>query len=101
MSKPLFPLKPWLLGVLLVRLLAWVCLCVYRMCVCVSTSTVRNGYRLTAVPHQDSGNVQYYLAKELSQFPSVKTVALKRKPAQVGPVLFVCVAQYHCARWFL
>lgn len=74
--------------------IAWLCLCVYCMCVCVcvSTSTVCNGYRLKAAPHQDSVNVQYYIEKELSQIPSVKMVALKRKRAQIGPLSFVCVA---------
>lgn len=73
----------------------YVSVCTACVCVCVSTSTVRNGYRLKAAPHHDSVNVQYYIEKELSQFPSVKMVALKRKPAQIGPVSFVCVAQYH------
>lgn len=63
---------------------------------CVSTSTVRNGYRLKAAPQQDSANILYYIQKELSQFPSVKMAALKRKPAQFGPVPFVCVAVYYC-----
>lgn len=78
---------------ILMCVLAW-CLCVY--CMCVSTSTVCNGYRLKAAPHQDSVNLQYYIEKELSQFPSVKRVALKRKPAQIGPVSYVCVASCHC-----
>lgn len=65
------------------------CLCVLHDC--VSTSTVRNGYRLKAAPQRDSANIQYYIEKELSQFPSVKMASLKRKPAQIGLVPFVCI----------
>lgn len=67
-----------------------VSLCVLHVWVCVSTSTVRNGYRLRAVPHQDSVDVRYYLEKELSQLPSVRT--LKRKPAQIGLASFVRIS---------
>lgn len=69
--------------------------------VCVSTSTVSNGYRLNAAPQQDSVNIRYYIQKELSQFPSVKmAAALKRKPAQIRPVSFVGVAVNYCP-WFV
>lgn len=64
----------------------YVCLCVRTVHLCVSTSTVRSGYRLKASPDQDSMKVLYYLEKELTQFPSAKMAALKRKPAQIGPV---------------
>lgn len=69
------------------------CVCVLHDC--VSTSTVLNGYRLKAAPQQDSVNIRYYIEKELSQFPSVKMASLKRKPAQIGPAPFVCVAVYY------
>ena len=62
------------------------------VCVCVSTSTVRSGYRVKASPDQDSMKVLYYIEKELAQFPSAKMAALKRKPAQTGPVSVICVA---------
>lgn len=68
-----------------------VCVCVCAVRLCVSTSTVRSGYRLAASPTQDSMRVVYYLEKELGQFPSAKMAALKRKPAQIGPVSVVCV----------
>ncbi len=58
---------------------------------CVSTSTVRSGYRLKASPDQDSMKVLYYIEKELAQFPSAKMAALKRKPTQTGPVSVICV----------
>ncbi len=69
-------------------------LCVYMLylCVCVSTSTVRSGYRLKASPDQDSMKVMCYIEKELAQFPSAKMAALKRKPAQMRPVSVICVA---------
>ncbi len=67
-----------------------VCVCTVRSC--VSTSTVRSGYRLKSSPDQDSMKVLYYIEKELAQFPSAKMAALKRKPAQTGPVTVICVA---------
>lgn len=82
----------------LVRPCMVMCQCVLHDC--VSTSTVHNGYRLKAAPQQDSLNIRYYIEKELSKFPSVKMAALKRKPAQIGPVPFVCVAVYYCP-WFV
>ncbi|XP_019111277.2 immunoglobulin-like domain-containing receptor 2 isoform X2 [Larimichthys crocea] len=36
---------------------------------------VRSGYRLKASPDQDSMKILYYIEKELTQFPSVKTAA--------------------------
>lgn len=76
----------------LVCVLAWfMSVCV--RCMCVSTSTVRGGYSLNAAPHQGSGNVGYYIERELSQFPSVKMAALKRKPSTDGSVLCLCDAR--------
>lgn len=80
---------------LYVCVLAWLmspCVHTVRLCVCVSTSTVRSGYRVKASPDQDSMKVLYYIEKELAQFPSAKMAALKRKPAQTGPVSVICVA---------
>lgn len=56
------------------------CVCTVRLC--VSTSTVRSGYRLKASPNQDSMKVLYYVEKELTQLPHAKMAALQRKPAQ-------------------
>lgn len=63
---------------------AWSCPRV-SLCVCVSTSAVRSGYRLTSKPEQNSMRVLYDIEKELAQFPSSTVVALKRKPAQIRP----------------
>lgn len=70
--------------------------CVRAVRLCVSTSAVRAGYRLKASPDQDSMKVLYYIEKDLAQFPSAKMAARKRKPAQPGPVSFVCVAAGLC-----
>lgn len=67
------------------------------MCVCVSISTVRSGYRLKPSQDQDSMKVLYYIEKELAQFPSAKMAALKRKPAQIRPVSAICVWECNSA----
>lgn len=77
--------------------LAWfLCVCAYCAFVCMSSSTVRSGYRLKASPDQDSMKVLYYMEKELTQFPSAKMAPFKRKLAQTGPLSLICVAVWLC-----